>query len=260
MIKAVKCDKKGFKEVWFSPGFNVVLAERTQKSTDQDSRNGLGKTTLIEIIHFCLGAGTKANEGLRVPELHNWTFTLEITLRKKEYTISRNTEKFGFIKLEGDFSDWPIKPEYDKEERGYVMAIKDWNLCLGALMFQLEPAVAQKKYSPSFRSLISYFARRGTIAFEDAFKHHPQQKVWDVQVNNAFLLGLNWEYAAQFQILKDKEKTLRELKKAAHQGMLAGFMGTVGELEAERIILEPAFRKQNTCKQINNNKIKLITK
>ena len=71
MITAVRCDKPSFREVRFKPGFNVILAERVGEATDKDSRNGLGKTTLIEIIHFCLGASTKKNEGLRIKELEN---------------------------------------------------------------------------------------------------------------------------------------------------------------------------------------------
>ena len=56
MIYSVRCDKPSFKSIKFNPGFNVILAERTKESTIKDSRNGLGKSTLIEIIHFCLGA------------------------------------------------------------------------------------------------------------------------------------------------------------------------------------------------------------
>ena len=102
MIKAVRCDKESFKTVHFKPGFNIVLAERTQDSTDRDSRNGLGKSTLIEIIHFCLGSSPRPNEGLRVPELHDWTFILELTLREKDFVISRNTAHFGFVTIKGD--------------------------------------------------------------------------------------------------------------------------------------------------------------
>jgi len=40
------------------------------------------------------------------------------------------------------------------------------------------------------------------------------------------------------QILKDEEKTLKNLRKAAEQGLLAGYIGSIGELEAERINLE----------------------
>jgi uncharacterized protein YydD (DUF2326 family) len=80
--------------------------------------------------------------------------------------------------------------------------------------------------------------RRGVGGFNDPRKHYPQQKEWDIQVNSAFLLGLNWEYASDFQVLKDNEKTLNELKKAANQGLLTGYVGSMGELEAERVRLE----------------------
>lgn len=52
MIYSVSCDKPSFKNIEFKPGFNVILAERTKESTIKDSGNGLGKSTLIEIIHF----------------------------------------------------------------------------------------------------------------------------------------------------------------------------------------------------------------
>ena len=60
MIRSVSANQKSFKTVHFEPGFNVVLADRTKDSTKKDTRNGLGKSTLIEIIHFCLGAGARA--------------------------------------------------------------------------------------------------------------------------------------------------------------------------------------------------------
>ncbi len=243
MIKAVRCDKTSFREVRFKPGFNVILAERIKESSDKDSRNGLGKTTLIEIIHFCLGASTKRNEGLRVKELENWTFILDLTLKGKDYSVYRNTRDFSRVKIEGDVSEWPNKPSYDEEEKKYILNVKDWNILLGYLVFDIPIEAAERKYSPTFRSLISYFMRRGVGGFHDPFKHYPQQKEWDIQVNNAFLLGLNWEYASDFQVLKDNEKTLNELKKAANQGLLTGYVGSMGELEAERVRLEDEIQK-----------------
>jgi uncharacterized protein YydD (DUF2326 family) len=55
-ILRVRADQPTFRDVTFTSGFNVVLAERTKESTKKDSRNGLGKSTLIEIISFCLGS------------------------------------------------------------------------------------------------------------------------------------------------------------------------------------------------------------
>jgi len=253
MIKAVRCDNKSFKTITFTPGFNVILAERIKTAGDKDSRNGLGKTTLIEIIHFCLGSSTKPSQGLRVPELNNWTFILDITVNEKDISVYRNTENFGFVKIEGDFSNWKIKPDLDDETNEYRMKIKDWNICLGDLFFNLEPEIIKQKYSPTFRSLISYFGRLNSGAFEDAFKHYSQQKTWDIQVNNTFLLGLNWEYASRFQILKDNESILNNLKKAAKQGIIKDYFGSLGELDAERISLEEKVKTSDS--QLQNFKV-----
>jgi uncharacterized protein YydD (DUF2326 family) len=237
MIKAVRCDQESFKKVTFEKGFNVVLAQRTKESTEKDSRNGTGKTSLIEIIHFCLGSRIEQKDTLRAKELEDWTFILDLTLRGKEYTIYRNTSNRSNIRIKGDFSDWPIKPLYNDKKNAYMMKARDWTSLLSYMMFDLQ-MIKDKQYTPTFRSLISYFIRRGVEAFQSPFKHFPQQKEWDIQVNNTYLLGLNWEYAAEFQILKDEGKTLEDLRKAAEQGLLTGFFGSLGELEAERVRLE----------------------
>jgi uncharacterized protein YydD (DUF2326 family) len=59
MINAVFANRNSFKAVEFLPGFNVILADRAETSSARESRNGLGKSTLIEIIHFCLGSRTR---------------------------------------------------------------------------------------------------------------------------------------------------------------------------------------------------------
>ena len=88
MIHSIKCDKQSFQTINFNPGFNVVVTERTKEATKKDSRNGLGKSTSIEIIHFCLG-GNKG-ETLSKPELDDWTFTIDIDFVGKRYSITRN--------------------------------------------------------------------------------------------------------------------------------------------------------------------------
>ncbi|MCC4768162.1 DUF2326 domain-containing protein [Methanosarcina sp. DH1] len=235
MIIGIRSDHPSFKNVEFKKGFNVILANRTKSSTDKDSRNGLGKSTLLEIIHFCLGA---KSESLKIKELENWTFILDIILKGKKYTVCRNTKNFQKVKIEGDFSEWPIKPVYDKTKKAYFMKINDWTNILGYLVFNLPIELNEQKYTPTFRSLISYFVRRGVGSFQTPFKHYPQQKEWDIQVNNAYLLGLNWEFGAKFQSIKDKTNTLNELKKASDQGLLKGYVGSLGELEADRVRLE----------------------
>lgn len=238
MILSIRCDKSSFKTIKFNPGFNVILAERTKESKEKDSRNALGKSLLIEIIHFCFGSKIKENIGLGASDLSDWTFTLDVTFHGKKYSISRNTKDHKKIIVEGDFSDWPIKPEKDDEKNVYYLKDKDWTTLLGFLMFDLPLELLERKYKPTFRSLFSYFCRRGPGAYQDPFKQFSQQQEWDIQVNNAYLLNLNWEYASDLQRLKDQEDILNKLKKAASEGLLKEFIGSIGELEALKVNLE----------------------
>lgn len=256
MIRAVRCDQPEFKTVTFREGFNVILAERTQESTDKGSRNGLGKTTLIEIIHFCLGSSATKGKGLLQEPLIGWTFSLDIDLRGRAYTIHRSTEQPNRLLIDGDWSFWPVRPRQDNQSNQRYMPLADWKSVLGWLVFDL-PVTGKggdsQPYKPTFRSLISYFIRRGRDAFSRPFEHYRNQLEWDKQVNNAFLLGLNWEYASRWQVLKDEEKTLLQLAKAAQSGVVKNLWGTIGELEANKVRIEEQLARER--EQLNNFRV-----
>lgn len=238
MIHAISCDQPSFRNIEFSPGFNVVLATRTQAATDKDSRNGAGKTTFVEIVHFCLGSSANKQNRLMAPQLRGWTFTVELDLRGKRYRVSRNTANPRQVILEGDFQDWTIKPKKDTETGAFLFSIAQWTELLGWLMFDLPPQAKTDSYEPTFRSLFSYFVRRGRDAFSTPFEHFRKQKDWDKQVNNAFLLGLSWEYPSKLQKLKDQEQVVTQLRLAIKSGAFPDLLGTVGELESQKVRLE----------------------
>lgn len=244
MIYSVKSDKPAFKNIEFTRGFNVILAERTKESNKKDSRNSLGKSTLIEIIHFCLGADR--GETLRKKEMDGWTFTLELDLAGKKYAVTKNTSAKSKVFIEGDCSSWPIFPDIDKKTGGKVISNADWKRVLGVLMFGLQLNYEERKYVPTFRSLISYFVRRNgkSGAFLEPFQQYKVQQEWDKQVNNAFLLELGWDYASKWQVLKDREKILAQIKQEAQAGLLANIMGSIGELEANKIRLEAQAKQE----------------
>lgn len=243
MIHSISSEHPSFKRVTFSAGFNVILAERTKESTKKDSRNGLGKSTLIEIIHFCLG-GNKG-ETLSKKQMANWSFTLELDLAGKKYLITRNTSKKGYVAIEGDCSGWPIQPEYDDKIGQNTLPCRDWTNVLGKLSFNLPLRAAAAKYIPTFRSVISYFVRKDgqSGAFLSPFQHNKKQQLWNMQVNNAFLLGLGWEFASKLKVLKDREKIVKQIKEEARSGLLFNMMGSIGELEATKIRLEEQVKK-----------------
>jgi len=244
MIYSVKSDKPSFRTIEFQPGFNVVLAERTKESTIKDSRNGLGKSTLIEIIHYCLG-GNKG-ETLRKKELEGWSFTVELDLAGRKVSVTRNTSEQNKVIIGGDCSGWPVQPKIDKKTGDQVFSSSEWRSILGILMFSLNTSYGDMKYNPTFRSLISYFIRKNgqSGAFLSPFKQYQTQLEWDIQVNNSFLLGLGWEYASRWQVLKDRIKVLDQIKVEAQSGILSSIMGSVGELDAMKIRLEAQTRSQ----------------
>lgn len=244
-IRAVRCNRVSFREVEFRPGFNVILADRTKESGSKDSRNGLGKSTLIEIIHFCLGARMRRGKGLGVVDLRGWAFSLELTLANKVVTVTRNTEEQAKIVIEGDTTEWPIQPKVKEGQR--ILSVKDWTTVLGVLMFGLPIDNEERKFQPSFRSLISYFTRRDRDAFSTFLEHHRKQQEWEKQVNHAFLLGLAWEDARDLQLLRDKQKllnNLKKLKKDTESGVVTGIFGSLGELEAMKVQLESRSRQR----------------
>jgi uncharacterized protein YydD (DUF2326 family) len=207
-------------------------------ASDKDSRNGAGKTTLVEIIHFCLGSSADRKSRLMAPQLRGWTFTIELDMRGKTYSVSRNTANPRKVVVEGDFGDWPIKPKKDVAKGEFVLSNSQWSDVLGWMMFGLSPQTKTETYEPTFRSLFSYFARRRRDAFSIPFEHFRKQMDWDKQVNTAFLLGLSWEYPAKLQKLKDQEKVVRELRSAIKAGTFPDLLGTVGELESQKVRLE----------------------
>jgi uncharacterized protein YydD (DUF2326 family) len=227
MIHRISADRPSFHTVELGPGLNVIVADRTRTSSQKDTRNGLGKTSLLEVIHFCLGAKVDGKSPMHAPALADWTFTLALDAGGELLEVSRNTSKPGTVKVASG-------------EHVRTLKLADWNLELGERMLGLSPTASAADFAPSFRSLISYVIRRGAHACTHPFMHHHKQFEWDQQVHVAYLLGLAWEDAAAFQVLREKKKLLDSLRRAAKSGLMGEAFGTEGEMEADRVRLQSA--------------------
>jgi len=242
MIHGVYANKPSFHSVEFTPGLNVIVAERTDISTQRDTRNGLGKSTLIEIIHFCLGSSAKRGKGLLIPDLAGWEFTLDITVAGNRVRATRAVDNPNRVIIDGPTSGWIEQP--DDGLIGRVLHVNKWKKVLGWGLFGLQEHHEDHKHRPSYRSLISYFIRKGPDAYIDPFRYFRSQKEGHIQLHIAFLLGLNWEYAARWQELREQEQALKAMKQAIKTGAIEHFIGTIGELEAERVQLEDQLDKE----------------
>lgn len=237
MIRSISSNKPSFRRVVFQPGFNLVVADCTQQSHERDSRNGLGKTLLLEIVHFCLGADATIGKGLCRPELGGWTFTIELDLGARPVTVTRRIDAPRRVYFPEAYGHLPVRPERQRGEEQFSLSIAEWNTVLGVLTFGL-PLVGTSGYVPSFRSLFSYFARRTKGSILSPFTHFEKQPEWDKQVQTSFLLGLSWQTASQLQVLKDQKKNLTDFKRVVKTGIVRGYQGGQGDLEAKRVQIE----------------------
>ncbi|MCX6237034.1 MAG: DUF2326 domain-containing protein, partial [Bacteroidia bacterium] len=132
--------------------------------------NSTGKSLLIFLIHFCLGA-SESNE--LKEKLPDWEFYLDIEIGDLLYTITRNTWNQKIIKLN------------DKEFK-----INEFTDFIQSKVFFNIPD--KFKYL-SFRSLINRFIRPQKASYDTYNCFLKEEKPYQEILNNCFLLGLNIE-------------------------------------------------------------------
>lgn len=231
-------NKPTFKTIAFHDGFNFIVAEKSDGSSDKDSTNGLGKSLLLEIIDFCLGGSP--SETLKKDELQDWRFSLDLIIDSSTITITRNVDDFKTATITGETDVLDITLGLDNK-----IGLETLKSALGSKLFGLnERLMSGKKNKPSYRSLVSYFMRTGTGAFSEPFAYFSKQPAWSKQVNNAYLLGLDWELSTKLSQLKVKLDNLDKANKAIDDGAMHDFGGTVGELESEKINLQTKLDKK----------------
>lgn len=245
MIHSVASTLESFKSLAFRPGLNVLLAEKSEDASDRQSRNGAGKTSFVEMIHFLFGGKAKPDSIFRSDALVGASFEVEIDLGGQVVTIARSGSKPNSIRLQGETDHWPIPPSLDDKTGDLVFSNEHWKSNLGALFFGLPIAPdAQARFAPTFRSLFSYFARRqGSDAFAKPTQQSSQQQGWNQQVAVPYLLGLDAGIAQDFQETRAQEKAMAELRKAAKQGDLGRFYGDAADFRTRLAVAQTKVRR-----------------
>ncbi|HDR8945589.1 TPA: DUF2326 domain-containing protein [Burkholderia vietnamiensis] len=249
MIISIESSLKTFKPVTFHAGLNVVLSDRTANSTDKQTRNSAGKTSLIEIIHFLLGADCEKDSLFRLNELVEHTFKGTFRIGGELLTVARTgADPSKIFLISGGEERTDIPRKLDKASERFYVSNVNWRVFLGHTMFAL-PAdergtLFEEAYTPTFRSMFSYFVRRrNSGGFISPERQAEKQQRWDWQVNLSYLFGLDWQIPFEFNKIRAREKTLEELKKAVKIGALGSVIGTVAELRPQVTIAEAKANK-----------------
>ena len=230
MLISLSCNKKEFKTINFINGLNVILDDCKNKGGHNDTRtrNGVGKSTIIDLIHFCLGA--KFDKALfnSAVFFESCCFSLKIKIRDNLFEFTRHVDDYKRIFVNGDCSKWPVAPKIDAKSQKTYFSIRDFTFCLGILMFGLE----EKSSNPTFRELISYLIRQKG-GFGSPFTIFDKQSNIDIQFCNAFFLLLNLDYVKKLSDITKKEKGVAALQATIKSGILGNEYSSVGAINAE---------------------------
>ena len=237
MIHRLASNLPTFKTLTFKSGLNVLLADKSEGASDRQSRNGAGKTSVVELLHFLFGGDVRPDSIFYSKALRDSTFKALVDIGSHPVSVARlgarpssiGLAQCDHLGLEADLAS----------ANSEVVANEKWKRVLGHQWFSLPQDGERGRFSPSFRSLFSRFARRHAGGgFESPIQHTAMQQTWDQQVSTSYLLGLDWRIGSQFQELREEEKSLRALRKAVRSGDLGRYLGRPPELRTQLILTD----------------------
>ena len=257
MILGVGCDQAAFKELTFRPGLNVLLADKSQGATDRQSRNGAGKTSFVELIHFLFGADARPNSIFRSEALQDWTFNISFTVDGDVVQTSRRGAKPSKITCTSWCPRWPKIASSELLPDGLndlVLKNEDWKRELGALWFGLSDEDDSERFRPTFRSLFSMVVRRQESGgFLRPMQHAEKQQLWDQQATISHLIGLDTTIPARFQELRVQARVASDLRRHAKSGELGRYLGKAADLRTLLAVAEA--RSERLHRQIENFRV-----
>lgn len=213
MLIRLSANRAEFKPVVFKPGFNAIVAERAPDSTDQDSRNARGKSTLLSILNYVLGGSFDKKMQTLADE--QWEFTLELQLFGGTVSATRALASGKRLAITATGDARAIVAPYLVEGQ---ISVDEWKELLGLGLFRLEPSEEKVTGGISVRTLLSYVIR--TDAPKDPLKIVAMQSATSSREHIAFLLDLDWNVILE---LANVEKGLQQLKTitaAARDGLV----------------------------------------
>jgi uncharacterized protein YydD (DUF2326 family) len=189
----VYSNQESFKNVQFNrAGLSFIIAKQKDPGSSDKGKtyNGVGKSLLVRIIHFCLGAGKKEYKTF-CEKLTGWEFSLDFEIENKKFTALRCT-------------DDPDKIILNNEK----LSITKFNKLIGVLCFKIPDDVSYL----SFRSLIPFFIRPKKESYISYKKPGKTGSDYQSLLYNAFLLGIDIFLAQKKYFIRKEMERIKSLE------------------------------------------------
>lgn len=223
MIVELTSTLETFKPLKFKGGLNILVAERHDSSGAKETRNGTGKTSIIELVHYLLSDKRSADDDFHKPEIIGSEFCGKFTDSESDFVICKKSN--------------PKTDELKKD--GKVITSKDLRKNLALRWFGLSEEDSAPTYGPKFGALLAYFVRKERNGgFASPIMNSTSQQGWDSQVSLSFLLGFDWRLPQQLQVKKDQKKDADTLAKMIKSGYLTDGFLDVNKMQARLDLLD----------------------
>jgi len=183
---------KSFHTIEFKEGLNLIVGSQANPS-EKDNRktyNGVGKSLIIYLIHFCLGSNKIDAFEKSLP---NWTFELTFEIENEIYVTSRNTSKQSEFFLNG------VKKTITKFREEMLSKV-----------FYLDDDSIQFL---GFNSLFPRFIRRDRECYTQYDNFVNKEQEYSKLLNNSYLLGLDTSLIINKATTRKVQNNIEKLSK-----------------------------------------------
>lgn len=224
----LSANKDSFHPITFNnEGLSIIRAIKISEDK-KGTYNSTGKSFLIYLIHFCLGASESNELKEKLPE---WEFFLKFKIDETEYISKRSTDNQKFINLNN--KDYKIS---------------EFNELIGSKVFFNIPV--NFKYL-TFRSLITRFIRPKKSSYDSYKCFVNEEKEYQQILNNSFLLGLDIDRISKKRELKETWDEAKEKKRNIETDpIMQGFF--TGDTDKKKIDIE-IITLENKIKKLSAN-------
>lgn len=218
-------NKETFKTVNFNPkGITLIVGKKEAPTMNQKKKtyNAVGKTLIINIIHFCLGANAKDEF---VNGLPGWEFYLDIEIDGTPYRITRKTDEFDKIFINNDMEGLKKNAFTNKMDE--------------LLFSQSFP-----NSSAGFRGLIQRFIRNSKASYNEAESPVKDEQPYVNLTCNSFLLGLDVNLVIKkFKLKTDLDNNEKLKKNIDNDPVLKDFYTSNKDVDIELAFLSDQIEK-----------------
>jgi uncharacterized protein YydD (DUF2326 family) len=239
MLRRLSADDPRFKEIGFKEGLNLIVADVTPKSLDTDSRNSAGKSSIIELIHFLLGARADSGSLPRKRAIRDVIFSLQLDWPGLDelLTVRRAGRQPGIVLISPDIAKDTGRQEsifgdlFGERE----ITVSEWNALIEEYLFGLK----NEHPGISGRIMLSFLIRRiSSHAFNEAVRSFSRQSEAEATTNLAYLLGLDWKLASGYRDIAVREATRQQLRNAVNDPVWGRIVGSTADLRGQITIAE----------------------